>query len=39
MITVLNLTKYNLTSKLKNVFGEDCKVIDYLTMTRRWKMI
>lgn len=30
MITVLNLTKYNLTSKLKNVFGEDCKVIDYL---------
>lgn len=30
MITVLNLTKYNLTSKLKNVFGEDCEVIDYL---------
>ena len=21
MVTVLNLTKYNLTSKLKNVFG------------------
>ena len=30
MVTVLNLTKYNLTSKLKNVFGEDCQVIDYL---------
>ena len=30
MVTVLNLTKYNLTSNLKAIYGEDCEVIDYL---------
>lgn len=30
MVSVLNLTKYNLNSNLRAIFGENCNIIDYL---------
>lgn len=30
MVTVLNLTKYNMNSNLRAIFGENCNIIDYL---------
>ena len=30
MVSVLNLTKYNLNSNLRAIFGEDCNIIDFL---------
>lgn len=30
MVSILNLTKYNINSNLRAIFGENCNIIDYL---------
>lgn len=30
MVSILNLTKYNINSNLRTIFGENCNIIDYL---------